>query len=91
VRENSILFPSHTYKNLWTINQTQITLYCEQGIKIFSKDESDLRILELAEPKASKTTKKEKIEEKLFQRSSEEARLLEEFIKFDPKYFGTKS
>lgn len=64
------------------MNKTQITLYCEQGIKIFSKNPDDVHQLKLpvCKNKNIPKLKKSNIEER-FLKNNEDAKLLEEFIK----------
>ena len=31
--------------NIWTMNKTHVALYCESGIKVFSKDPKDVHVL----------------------------------------------
>ncbi|KAL4510149.1 hypothetical protein ABPG72_010342 [Tetrahymena utriculariae] len=42
VKEYSIILPLNVSCSLWTMNKDQITLYSEQGIKIFSKNPKDI-------------------------------------------------
>ncbi|KAL4466976.1 hypothetical protein ABPG74_010573 [Tetrahymena malaccensis] len=42
VKEFSIILPLNVSSSLWTMNKDQITLYSEQGIKIFSKNPKDI-------------------------------------------------
>ncbi|EAR96982.2 HECT domain and RCC1-like domain protein (macronuclear) [Tetrahymena thermophila SB210] len=42
VKEHSIILPLNVSCSLWTMNKDQITLYSEQGIKIFSKNPKDI-------------------------------------------------
>ena len=31
--------------NIWTMDKTHVALYCETGVKIFSKNPKDVRVL----------------------------------------------
>ena len=44
-KDESIIFPMNVSANIWTMNQDQVTLYSETGIKIFSKDPKDVKPL----------------------------------------------
>lgn len=44
-REDSLIFPSNVAGNIWTMNKDQITLYSELGIKIFSKNPKDVKLI----------------------------------------------
>lgn len=46
-KENSLIFPQNVGNSIWTINETQVTLYSEQGIKVFSKNPEDVHELDL--------------------------------------------
>jgi hypothetical protein len=44
-KEDSLIFPNHVSNYLWTMNRTHVALYCESGVKVFSKDPKDVHIL----------------------------------------------
>jgi len=46
-KENSLIFNLNVSGNIWTMNEKQITLYTEQGVKIFSKNPADVHDLDL--------------------------------------------
>ncbi|EGR31902.1 hypothetical protein IMG5_100520 [Ichthyophthirius multifiliis] len=42
VKDNSLILPANVASSFWTMNKDQISLYSEQGIKIFSKKPEDV-------------------------------------------------
>lgn len=44
-KEDSVIFPNNVSMNIWTMNKTHVALYCESGIKVFSKDPKDVHVL----------------------------------------------
>jgi len=44
-KEDSIIFPNNVSMNIWTMDKTHVALYCESGVKIFSKNPKDVRVL----------------------------------------------
>lgn len=49
-KDDSIIFPMNVSANIWTMNCEQLTLYSENGIKIFSKNSKDIKPLVLKKP-----------------------------------------
>jgi len=44
-KEDSVIFPNNVSMNTWTMNRTHVALYCESGIKVFSKNPEDVHTL----------------------------------------------